>query len=161
MERIKGKQAVNTASNGIALIKYFEHCSLNAFKPIPTDPWTIGWGRAHGISEGQTCTPDEADRMLREDLASTEQAVSASLKVQPTQNQFDAMVSLAYNIGVTAFEDSTLLRLVNIYAKENAALQFARWNKSKGVVLAGLTRRREAERRLFLTPDNQAFEVEA
>jgi lysozyme len=149
---------MKTGPNGIALIKSFEQCRLQAFKPIPTDPWTIGWGRAHGVSEGETCTQDVADRMLAEDLRHSEDAVNRLVKIKPTANQFDALVSFVYNVGEAAFEDSTLLRNLNIYAFEAAAAQFARWNKSKGVVLNGLTRRRDAERRLFQTPDGEEFE---
>jgi lysozyme len=148
---------MKTGHNGIALIKSFEQCRLSAFKPILTDPWTIGWGRAYGIEAGETCTQDEADRMLAEDLRNSEDAVNRLLKIKPTSNQFDALVSFVYNVGEAAFEDSTLLRNLNIYAFEAAAAQFARWNKSKGMVLAGLTRRREAERRLFTTPDGMPF----
>lgn len=148
---------MRTGSNGIELIKHFESCRLEAFKPIPTDPWTIGWGRAHGVLEGHTCTQEQADDMLADDLKTTELRVAAEVHPKLTQNQFDACVSLAYNIGGEAFGDSTLVLKINGYRNEEAADQFLRWNKSKGQVLAGLTRRREAERKLFLTPDDEKF----
>jgi lysozyme len=150
-----------TGPNGFALIKHFESCRVKAFKPIPTDPWTIGWGRTKGVLAGDTCTQAQADAMLEEDLAVAEDDVIKGATVNLTQNQFDALVSFVYNCGGPAFWASTLRRLLNAGDFKGAAEQFPRWNKSAGVVLDGLTRRRDAEKRLFLTPDDKPFEVEA
>ena len=146
-------------ANGLALVKHFEQCRLQAFKPVATDPWTIGWGRTGGVSEGQTCTQEEADTMLAHDLSAAESAVNQGVTHPISQNMFDALVSFTYNCGEGAFLASTLRRMVNDGHFVAAADQFARWNKSAGVELAGLTRRREAERRLFGTPDGEPFEV--
>ena len=90
-----------------------------------------------------------AEELLRDDLAEFEAAVNGLVKVRLCQHQFDALVSLAFNIDARAFSDSTLLRLLNSGMYDDAALQFQRWNKAGGRVLAGLTRRRMAERKLF------------
>jgi lysozyme len=160
---------MNLGSNGLALIKHFEQCRLTAFKPIPTDPWTIGWGCTKDIHEGQTCTQEEADEMLAHDVANAVAGVNLLVKVPVSQNAFDALVSFAYNVGTDidadniaeGLGDSTLLRKLNEGFTLYAADEFLKWDKSKGIKLAGLTRRREAERRLFLTPDIQKFMLEA
>lgn len=150
-----------TGHNGLELIKHFESCRFAAFKPIPTDPWTIGWGRTRGVREHDTCTQDEADQWLVEDVRHAEMDVETLITHPLTANQYDALVSFAYNLGGPSLAASTLRKLLNSGDVDGAAGQFGRWNKAKGVVLAGLTRRREAERRLFLTPDDQSFEVMA
>lgn len=148
---------MKTGSNGLNLIKHFESCRLTAFKPIPTDPWTIGWGRAHGVNEGDTVSQEEADAMLVDDLGVAESTVEKGAQGALTANQFDALVSFTYNCGGAALLSSTLLRKLNEGFTLYAADEFLKWNKSKGVALAGLTRRREAERKLFLTPDAEKF----
>lgn len=152
---------MKTGANGLALIKHFESCRFVAFKPIPTDPWTIAWGRTKGVLAGDTCTQAEADAMLVEDLAHAEKAVQTGIVSPLTQNEFDSLVSFAYNCGEAALWGSTLRHMLNSGQHLPAADQFLRWDKSKGVVIKGLTRRREAERKLFLTPDNRPFEVDA
>jgi lysozyme len=149
---------VSIGTNGLNLIKHFEQCRLEAFKPIPTDPWTIGWGRTRAVRQGDTCTQEQADQWLIEDVRQAEDAVERGTTEPLTQNQFDALTSFIYNCGETAFWSSTMRKLLNNGAdRVSVADQLLRWNKSKGVVLAGLTRRREAERKLFLTPDLQKF----
>ena len=101
----------------------------------------------------------EADQWLVEDVRSAEADVETLVTLPLTANQYDALVSFAYNIGGPSLAASTLLKLLNTGDVAGAADQFLRWNKSKGVVLAGLIRRREAERKLFLTPDNEKFMV--
>jgi lysozyme len=95
-------------------------------------------------------TEATAEIMLRKDLAKFEDAVSKSVKVPLKQNQFDALVSLVYNIGPGNFQSSTLLKKLNAGEYQSAADQFPRWNRAGGKVLAGLTRRREAEKGLWL-----------
>jgi len=156
---------MNIGSNGIALIKHFEQCRLEAYKPVPTDPPTIGWGHTAGVREYDTCTQAEADDWLAHDLANTVFAVNLLVKVPVSQNAFDALCSFAFNVGpdidaddkAEGLGDSTLLRKLNEGFLMYAADEFLKWDKSKGVKLAGLTRRREAERRLFLTPDAEKF----
>lgn len=150
---------MSTGANGLELIKHFESCRLDAFKPIPTDPWTIGWGRTRGVQVGDTCTREQADDWLVEDVRVAEMDVETLVTLPLTANQYDALVSFAYNLGGPSLAASTLLKRLNAGDISGAADQFLRWNKSKGVVLPGLTRRREAERKLFLTPDNEKFMI--
>lgn len=140
---------MNTGDAGIALIKEFEQCRLKAFKPTRDDVWTIGWGRTAGVKMGDTCTQEEADAWFLEDLATFEGAVNAAVTVPLTQNEFDALVSFAYNVGEGAFRKSTLLKLLNDSDYDGAARQLLRWNKQAGNELAGLSRRRKREMELF------------
>ncbi|QNQ08279.1 lysozyme [Sphingomonas alpina] len=134
-------------------IKGFEQCRLSAYLPTPDDVPTIGWGTTGpGIRLGLVWTQAQADTAFAADLDQFGGRVAALLGATPTtQSQYDAMVSLAYNIGTTAFANSTLLRLHRAGDPAGAAEQFARWNRQAGTVLNGLTRRRAAERALYLT----------
>lgn len=142
---------MNLGEAGVALIREFEQCRLRAYKPTPDDVWTIGWGHTAGVRMGDTCTQEEADAWFAEDVVRFEQAVNAAVTVPLTQNEFDALVSFAYNVGVGAFRGSTLVRLLNNSDYEGAEKQFLRWTKQAGNELAGLVRRRNAERDLFNT----------
>jgi lysozyme len=134
--------------DGLTLIKTFEGLKLTAYL-CPAGVPTIGYGTTAGVTLGQAITAAEAERLLREDVAAFERGVSEAVKVPLEQHEFDALVSFAYNVGLGAFRTSTLLRLLNRGDKESAAKQFDRWNKANGKPLAGLTRRRAAERKLF------------
>ena len=145
---------MKTSSNGTALIREFEGFVANAYL-CPADVWTIGIGttvypNGAKVKKGDKCTQAQALEYLQHDLKSFEKTVNDSVKVPLSQNQFDALVSLAYNIGSTAFKNSTLLKKLNAKDFTGAADQFLVWNKGGGKVLKGLVRRREAERALFL-----------
>jgi GH24 family phage-related lysozyme (muramidase) len=134
----------------IALIKSFEQCRLTAYLPTPKDKPTIGWGTTGAdIHLGMTWTQEQCDARFAADLDRFALGVSAALTGQTSQPQFDAMTSLAYNIGLGAFESSTLLRLHDAGDFTAADAQFARWNKQAGQVLPGLTRRRAAEAAMY------------
>lgn len=92
-----------------------------------------------------------ADRLLKTGLVSYENDVLKIVKAKLTQGQFDALVSFAYNVGSRALSTSTLLKKLNAGDIKGAADEFLRWNKAGGKVMNGLTRRREAERALFLS----------
>lgn len=126
------------------------------WESIPGDPWTIGYGdTGPDVRPGLTITEAEAEeRLLRRLEEEFEPGVERMLAVEVTDNQFSALVSFAYNVGLRALSESSLLRLVNAEDIEGAAAQFSRWNKSGGKVLDGLITRRAAERELFLTPDD-------
>ena len=98
---------------------------------------------------GDTCTQEQAEAWFLEDVAWAEDCVNRSVTGVLTQNEFDACVSLCFNIGCRAFSGSTLVKLLNGHNFDAAALEFVKWNKQAGHVLAGLTRRREAEAELF------------
>jgi lysozyme len=136
------------SDDGLALIKSAEGLRLSAYL-CPANVWTIGYGTTRGVKAGQAISAIKAEELLREDVRQFERAVSEAVDVPITQGQFDALVSLVYNIGTGAFKKSTLLRLLNQSRYAEAAAQFARWNKGGGKVLPGLVKRRAAERKLF------------
>ena len=140
-------------AKGIALIKEFEGLSLKAYPDPATngEPYTIGFGHTGSVRMGDRVTEEQAEGLLRHDLERFEKAVNA-LAPKTTQNQFDAMVSLAFNVGEGNLKSSTLLKLHNAGDFAGAQGQFVRWNKAAGKVMAGLTRRREAEAKLYGTP---------
>jgi len=133
---------------GLELVKRYEQLRLRAYLPTPEDVPTIGWGHTRGVALGLTCTPEQADVWLVEDLADAMSAVD-EVPVQLTQNQYDALVSFVFNCGTGAFRASTMRRLLDGGHYGLAAEQFARWNKQKGKVLNGLTKRRAEEAALF------------
>jgi len=137
----------------IEMIKKHEGLRLNAYLPTPNDKWTIGYGHTGTAHKGMIITEERAEALLRQDITWVERAIEKNVQVKLTQNQYDALASLIYNIGENAFASSTLLRLLNSGDYEGAANQFPRWNKQKGRVLNGLTRRRQEERELFLLKD--------
>lgn len=137
-------------SKGLELIKQFEGLKLTSYL-CPANVWTIGYGSTGPhVKEGMTITEQEAEDLLKEDINKFEECVNQAVEVDLTQEEFDALVSFSFNVGCVAFMGSTLLRLLNAGNKQAAAQQFPRWNKAAGKVLAGLTRRREAEKALYL-----------
>jgi len=153
-----------TSETGLALIRAFEGLRLAGYLDSVKVP-TIGWGHtsmAGGIityedgtqtSEvivGKKISRTEADRLKARDTALFEKGLLPLLKRSPRQHQFDAMVSLAFNAGLGNFKKSSVLRHFNAGRDQEAGNAFLMWNKAGGKVLAGLTRRREAERALFL-----------
>ena len=147
------KQPERTGDKGIQLICQFEGLRLERYRDA-VGLWTIGYGHLILKEEMEKLikiTTGEAKNILRKDLKRTETGVKKLLTLSVTQNQFDALVSFAFNLGLGNLKKSTLLKKVNAGDKEAAALQFKCWNKAGGRVLAGLTRRRDAEMRLFLS----------
>ncbi|QXR26967.1 lysozyme [Acinetobacter junii] len=145
---------MKTSQVGIELISSFEGIRLNAYDD-GVGVWTIGIGTTvypNGVKvkKGDKCTLEQAHEYLAHDMIEFEKTVNDSVKVSLSQNQFDALVSLAYNIGSGAFKNSTLLKKLNAKDYAGAADQFLVWNKGGGKVMKGLVRRREAERALFL-----------
>ena len=141
---------MKTSENGREIIKAFEGVRLTAYLDSVNIP-TIGVGHIRGVKMGQTITMEQADAFLADDLKDAEDAVNRGVKVDVTQNQFDAMVSLTFNIGGGAFTSSTLLRKLNAGGTIEAADQFLVWTRAGGRVIQGLVNRRRAERELFLT----------
>lgn len=136
------------SQKGLDLIKRFEGLRLDAYI-CPGNVWTIGYGSTRGVKQGDRITKERAEELLREDVARFESPVRRLVKVPLEQHQFDALVSFAFNVGSGALGSSTLLRLLNAGDYAGAAAQFDRWNRAGGQVLAGLTRRRAAERAMF------------
>lgn len=138
------------------LIKRFESCRLSAY-PDPGsggDPWTIGWGSTGpDIHRGTVWTQAQCDARLALDVSRFADKVEKLIGGAPTtQHQFDAMVSLAYNIGQGNLASSTLLRKHRAGDHAGAAEEFHKWNKAAGRVLPGLVKRRAAESLLYSTP---------
>jgi lysozyme len=151
---------MKTSSKGIALIKRFEGNRLEAYKDL-VGVWTIGYGHtsmagAPKVEPGMKITQAEAEDILIRDLVKYETGVSKALTKVPTQNQFDAMVSLCYNIGPAAFAKSSIVRHFNAGNVEAAANSFLLWKKAGGKVIQGLVNRRSAERELFLSKSEPA-----
>lgn len=146
---------MNIGQKGIALIKHFEGCRLTAYK-CPAGIWTIGYGHTGYVSgkkikEGMTITQQGADTLLSQDISLFVKAVNASLTGTITQNQFDALVSFAYNIGINAFKISTLLKLVNQKKFNLIHDEFLKWDKVNKKSCEGLKNRRIKESELFYT----------
>lgn len=139
---------MKTASTGLALIKQFEGLKKQAYI-CPAGVLTIGYGSTGPhVKRGMVITEAQADALLAQDLVRFERAVNA-LGVSLTQNQFDALVAFAFNVGVGAFASSTLVKLLKQGDTKGAAAQFGRWTKADGKTLPGLVRRRAAEAALF------------
>ncbi len=138
------------SDNGVDLIKRFEGCRLEAYR-CPAGVPTIGYGATGpDVKLGMQWTQEQADERLRADLKKFEEGVEALLGDAPTtQGQFDALVSFAYNCGLLALAKSTLLKRHRAGEYLDAAHQFLRWNRANGRVLPGLTRRRQAEAKLY------------
>jgi lysozyme len=134
---------------GLDLVKSFEGLKLRAYL-CPAKVWTIGYGSTGPhVTPGKVITTAEADELLQDDLDRFEKAVTRLVTVSLTQNQYDALVSFAFNVGISALERSTLLKRVNAKLFDQAKAEFAKWNRAGGRPLAGLTRRRAAEAALF------------
>jgi len=145
--------------SAIDLIKSFEGFRADAYPDPATggDPWTIGYGHtsmagAPKVVRGMKITLAEGEAILRTDLAPVEASVRKLVKVPLTANEYGALVSFVFNVGVMNLAKSTLLAKVNAGDKTGAANEFGKWNKAAGKVMSGLTRRRAAEAKLFLTP---------
>lgn len=172
-------------SKGIRLIKAFEACELVAYpdpasalgrectkrrialrdyadienwKELNGKPWTIGYGHTgDDVKPGDMWSQDRAEHILVQDIERRERDVNALVKVQLTQEQFDALVSFVFNVGsdidadnvAEGLGDSTLLKKLNSSDYVGAAEEFEKWNRAGGQIMKGLARRRLAERRLF------------
>jgi lysozyme len=134
---------------GLDLVKSFEGLKLRAYL-CPAKVWTIGFGSTGPhVTAGKVITEAQANDLLQDDLDRFEKAVTRLVTVPLTQNQYDALVSFAFNVGISALERSTLLKRVNAKLFDQAKAEFAKWNRAGGRPLAGLTRRRAAEAALF------------
>ena len=147
---------MKTSEKGLALIKEFEGFQSKPYK-CPAGVPTIGYGSTFYLNGSKVkltdraITEKEATDLLVKSLVKYEHTVNVTVKVPLDQNEFDALVSFVYNLGAGNFISSTLLKLINSEAPPaEIAQQFIKWNKCNGEPLAGLTRRREAERDLYL-----------
>jgi GH24 family phage-related lysozyme (muramidase) len=132
----------------LALLKQWEGLRLTAYQDVG-GVWTIGYGHTDTVKAGMVITEAGAEQLLRADLGRFEAAVSDAVKVPLTDAQFGALVSWAFNVGVTAMQDSTLVRKLNAGDYAAVPAELARWNKVKGKTVAGLANRRAAEAGLW------------
>ena len=138
-------------NEGINLIKKFEGLRLEAYL-CPAGVWTIGYGHTKGVKKGQVITQLEADNLLKEDLSSFEKGVTSLIKSNINQNQFDSLVSFAYNLGLSNLKSSTLLKKVNANPNDRTIVdEFIKWIYAGGKPLEGLKRRRQAEAYLYFS----------
>jgi lysozyme len=146
-----------TSAKGIKLISQREANILHWYLDSSGYP-TIGVGhlikRGDPWKKGDTITMAESLALLKKDLSEVESAINHNVRVDITQNQFDALASLGFNIGTGALAHSSVVRALNAKHTKDAADDFLRWNKSAGHVVKGLVNRRRAERIQFLQPDN-------
>lgn len=139
------------SKNAIDLIKKFEGCRLEAYEDV-VGVWTIGWGTTGpGIVEGLKIGQGTADAMLIGHVREIGLSLTDLVVRTLNQNQFDALICFAYNVGMNALRKSTMLKLIQAKNYKEAADQFDRWNHAGGKVVAGLTARRHAEKALFLS----------
>lgn len=154
MLHVESEGTMKISDKGLDLIKSFEGCRLEAYKD-PVGIWTIGYGHTKGVRKGQKITSAQATEFLRQDCATAEKNVSKFDNIYHwNQNQFDALVSFSYNIGsingLTANGTRSIQQISN---------KITAYNKAGGKVLAGLRRRRAAEKKLFNTPVLKACPV--
>lgn len=151
---MKLRNSVSPAA--IALIKRFEGLRRTATK-LDDGRWTIGYGHTRSAREGASVSEADAEALLSYDLMTVQAAVNDWTFTPLTQNQFDALVSFVFNIGVDTFRNSTVLRRVNEGAMLQAACAMELWRTAdfggERIVVDALVRRRAAEKALFLTPD--------
>jgi lysozyme len=144
---------VNAVEIATALIQKWEGCSLRAYPDPATGaaPWTIGYGATGpSITEGTVWTQAQADADLESRITAIATQIQNESSYMMDDNQEGACISLAYNIGITAFLGSTLFKNWNAGNAQAAADQFLVWNKAAGQVMQGLSNRRADERRVFL-----------
>jgi lysozyme len=137
---------------GKAFIKGYEKLRLVAYRPTPNDRFTYGWGHTGPeVVEGATVTPEQAEIDFQRDTAGAVWGVMRSVDVQLTQNEFDALVSFTFNVGVSAEAHSTLCAKVNARDTAGIVAEWVKWDHEAGVVVPGLLERRKAELAVFLS----------
>jgi lysozyme len=156
---------MNTSEAGLKLIKQLEGLRLKAYR-CPAGIWTIGYGHtsaagAPEVRENMRISREEAETILKRDLAHFEDAVSSMVKVPLTDNRFDTLVSFAFNCGVAALRRSTLLKRVNAGAFDAVPGELMKWTRADGKELPGLVRRRRAEAALWRGLPKAADPIEA
>ena len=138
------------SENGLDLIRKYEGLQLAAYV-CPGKKLTIGYGHTGpDVKSGKKINVEEANALLQKDVQRFEHAVNELVTAPMTQGMFDALISFSFNLGAGSLKGSTLLKKLNADDREAAAEEFLKWNKANGKVLAGLTKRRECERELFL-----------
>lgn len=145
------------SQKGLEVIKQFEGLSLKPYV-CAGGINTIGYGNTYYTNgkkvslQDKPITKEQAEELLKHSLSTYEKAVDSFCRDDISQNQFDALVSFAYNLGTGALQKSTLIKKVNANPQDpTIKAEFLKWNKASGRVLAGLTRRRQAEANLYFS----------
>ena len=152
LEAASAEKADAARELALERIKRWESIRLTAYPDPGTggDPWTIGWGSTGpDVRRGTVWTQEQADARLARDVQKFLDGVRAAVTAPAAPHEIAAMTSLAYNIGLGAFRNSTLLRMFNAGNKTGAADQFGRWIHAGGEAMQGLINRRDDERKLF------------
>jgi lysozyme len=136
------------SKSGLSLTENFEGVRLTSYQDVK-GIWTIGYGHTSCVTQGMTCTQEQAEEWLELDIAWAEKVVNRLVTYPLTQSMYDALVDFVFNAGSGNFKASTLLVLVNRGDLEAAAKEFEKWDRSGGVEVAGLLRRRVAEEQEF------------
>ncbi len=141
---------MKTSGRGIGLIKKYEGLMLVAYK-CPAGVWTIGYGHTKNVKQGQKISLEEAEKLLIDDLVVFEKNID-KMGLKINQNQFDALVSFAFNVGINALRGSTLLKKVRLNANDTTIKnEFMRWVNAGGKKMLGLEMRRKEESELYFS----------
>jgi len=137
--------ALSLSATTLVAIVLHEGYKDMAYIPTPGDVPTIGFGTTNGVKLGDKTTPTQALNRAMVDIQKFEGAVKSCVQVPLTQGEYDAYISLSYNIGSSAFCNSTLVKRLNQSEYALACQEILRWNRFQGKELAGLTKRRQEE----------------
>ena len=156
-QKFKLEYNMKTSQEGINLVKFYEGFRTKAYLDS-VGIATIGYGHTKGVKLGMVITETKAEELLKQDLEYFEDRVSEMVKIPLKQNEFDALISFTFNLGEGNLAKSTLLKKLNNVSYTNPMImvevadEFLKWDKAGGRVLPGLTKRRKAEREMFLKP---------
>ena len=142
------RNKMKISENGLELIKKFEGCETTAYQDS-VGVWTIGFGHTKGVEEGQTCSIEDAESMLADEMDEYEGYINNMVKVELQQHEFDALVAWVYNLGPTNLGESTMLKVLNGGQFDRGPDEMNRWPRAGGEILEGLVRRRQAESLMF------------
>ena len=146
------RNKMKISENGLELIKKFEGCETTAYQDS-VGVWTIGFGHTKGVEEGQTCSIEDAESMLADEMDEYEGYINNMVKVDLQQHEFDALVAWVYNLGPTNLGESTMLKVLNGGQFDRVPDEMNRWTRAGGKILEGLVRRRQAESLMFQNLD--------
>ena len=146
------RNKMKISEDGLELIKKFEGCETTAYQDS-VGVWTIGFGHTKGVEEGQTCSIEDAESMLAEEMDEYESYINNMVKVELQQHEFDALVAWVYNLGPTNLGESTMLKVLNGGQFDRVPDEMNRWTRAGGEILEGLVRRRQAESLMFQNLD--------
>ena len=136
------------SEDGLELIKKFEGCETSAYQDS-VGVWTIGFGHTKGVEEGQTCSIEDAESMLADEMDEYEGYINNMVKVDLQQHEFDSLVAWVYNLGPTNLGESTMLKVLNGGQFDRVPDEMNRCTRAGGQILEGLVRRRQAESLMF------------